>query len=178
MDISAYVGSDNYVGGQLAGSFILEKLSGGETNIVFFEGVVDQETAQQRKAGFFNILNGQNITLVAEFVADWNKEKAFEAMNIYLAKGEDFNAIFASNDQMALGVIESLERNGINPEDKIIVGFDAIPEAIEAINTGKLNATIRQKPGEMGRIAMQLAIDLINGKRVSRNHPIKVEIIK
>jgi len=177
VSIAAYVGSNNYNGGQLAADYILRKSRNQNPRIVFLEGVPDQETAQQRKQGFLDVLSTRHISPVDNLVADWNKQKAFDMMNVLLARNLQFDAIFASNDQMALGAIEALERNRINPAEKIIVGFDAIPEAIKAIKDMRLTATVRQKPRDMGFLAMQIALSIVHKKPYANNNPIPVEMI-
>jgi ribose transport system substrate-binding protein len=174
---AAYIGSDNYRGGQLAAEYILQKINNPSARIIFFEGVPDQETAQQRKKGFLDALASRNITPSESHVGDWNKERAYNLMSNLIARRTSFDAIFASNDQMALGAIEAIERNRISPSTKVIVGFDAIPEAITAINNRRLTATVRQRPRDMGMMAMQIAVAIIEKKPFEKNNPIPVEIV-
>ncbi len=175
--ITSFVGSDNYAGGQIAARYILDNSEKAKPRIVFFEGVSYQETAQQRKSGFMSTLGKDNMEPVVSIVANWDRRQAYEKMNNFLAQELQFDAIFASNDEMALGAIEAMEENGIDLGDKIVVGFDAVPDALEAINLGRLSATVRQKPREMGRRAVRIALDALENKDIKENHSIDVEIV-
>ena len=87
----------------------------------------------------------------------------------------DFQGVYGANDEMILGAVEAMEAHGIKASTVITVGYDAIPDALEYIRQGKLNATIEQFPGEQARKALRFLVDNIRG---GKNPPSKEIYIK
>jgi len=81
-----------------------------------------------------------------------------------------------SNDLMALGAIEAIAASG-RTGSIVVVGFDAIDEAKDAIRRGQMDATIAQYPVEMGRVAIESAVTVLNGGQVPEFVPVKIELI-
>lgn len=155
--------SDNAKGGELAADLIASKLvkKEGDYTILMLEGAVASDTARQRRAGFDAriqiIKQERKLTLTIVYrVANWRREEAFTVTSSLLGT-ISIDAIFAANDEMALGAVRAYELAGksIPP----IVGFDAIPEAMTAIRSGKLVGTIAQDPRAMGERAATLLTD-------------------
>ena len=94
--------------------------------------------------------------------------------NIIQSKG-DIDAVFAQNDEMALGAQKALE--AANMKDVLIVGFDATDDAVDAVKQGKMAATVAQKPDLMGATAVETAIKIINGEAVEKSIPVEVELV-
>ena len=86
-------------------------------------------------------------------------------MENLLQSNLDFKAVYAANDEMALGAAEAIEARGIDPSTIITVGYDAIPDALAYIKAGKLNATVEQFPGEQARKALRILVDYIKTKK-------------
>jgi ribose transport system substrate-binding protein len=176
--VASYIGSDNFDGGKLAGQFIIEKL-GGKGKVAILEGVSGNDAAIKRKAGFLEALKSSpGITIVTSQVANWNREQAFTIFQNILKSNPDLNAVFACNDEMALGAYASLEQSKISKDKIVIVGFDAVKEAIDAVNAGKLDATIAQQPILMGENGLQLALDVLAGKQVQASNSTELKVIK
>jgi ribose transport system substrate-binding protein len=109
-------------------------------------------------------------------VAHFDQTKARDFVKDLLKKGEKFDAVFAHNDAMILGAIEAFESEAAKPS--VFVGFDAVPEALDAIKQKKLTATVAQKPEDMGRIAVQNAVKALRGEEISKNTLVDLELIK
>jgi ribose transport system substrate-binding protein len=151
--------SDNQQGGRLAAKFLLERLelaapAKSTLSILVLEGAVSSDTAHQRRNGFLDEVrksdSRQKIRIESR-VADWRRDQALTIVSSYLHTEQIPDAIFAANDQMALGAVRAYEVS--NRRRPLIVGFDAIPEAIAAIKSGRLDATVAQDAVEMGRRA-------------------------
>ena len=142
------------------------------------EGVSGNDAAINRKAGFEKeISNFPDIEIVTSQVANWNREQAFKLFQNILQANQNLNALFACNDEMALGASAALEQSGIPKNKIIIVGFDAIDEAKKAVNDGRIDATIAQQPSLMGKEAVNLSIKTLNGEEISFNNSTNLKVI-
>ena len=93
--------------------------------------------------------------------------------NILQANG-DIKAVFAANDEMALGAVEAISGAG---KDIMVVGFDATDDAIEAIKAGRMAGTIAQQPALIGSTAVENAVKLIGGEGIAKTIPVEVTLI-
>jgi ribose transport system substrate-binding protein len=176
--ISTYIGSDNFDGGKLAGQYVIEKL-GGKGKVAILEGVSGNDAAIKRKAGFLEALkSAPGVNVVSSQVANWNREQAFTIFQNILKSNPTLNAVFACNDEMALGASAALIQSKMPKSKMIIVGFDAVKEAIDAVNSDKIDATIAQQPNLMGEQGLQLVLDVIGKKSVDKSYSTELKIIK
>ena len=154
----AHVGADNVRGGEKQGEFLLTLLpSGGK--VIELEGQVGASPAIDRDAGFKKALEGHSeIDIVFDQTAGFARDQALTVTEQALQAHPDVNAIVAANDDMAFGASEAAQGAGI---DVPIIGFDALPEALQAIQDGTLTATIEQWPGKQTSGAMQILVDYI-----------------
>jgi ribose transport system substrate-binding protein len=173
--IVSFIGSDNFRGGQLAGKFIGDRLN-GKGSVAILEGVSGVEAGIQRKAGFLDAIKQYpNIKVVASQPADWDREKGLNVTQSILTANPRLDAIFACNDEMALGAVRASKTgNGNKP---VIVGFDAINDALAAVRSGEMAATVAQLPAEVGRIGVATAIEKLQGKNVPTLVPTEVKLI-
>ncbi|MFC1565432.1 substrate-binding domain-containing protein [Candidatus Neomarinimicrobiota bacterium] len=174
--ITGFIGSDNVDGGRIAGRFIIERL-GGTGRVAVLEGIPGHETGDARLKGFHEALADQpGITLVSTQTANWERDQGYNVFQNILQSHSDIQALFACNDMMALGAVEAIAAMG--KTDKIIVvGFDAIADARQAITEGLMSASIAQHPYEMGKVALEKAWELLQGKSVPSEIPVKIELI-
>ena len=93
--------------------------------------------------------------------------------NILQAQPE-IDAVFAHNDEMALGALKAIEASGKNI---IVVGFDATDDAVNAVKQGKMGATVAQKPAEIGATGVEVADKIIKKEQVPENVPVALELI-
>ena len=175
--VQCHVASDNLAGGRLAGEFIVERLNGKGT-VLELEGIPGTSAAHERGKGFNELLRQHpGITISAREVADFDREKAREIMGRLLEKGLVVDAVFAHNDAMILGVLDALDEfQGEKPS--VLVGFDAIDEAVAAVKEKVLTATIAQQPEAMGQQAVQAAVRSFRGETLPELIFVDLELVR
>lgn len=158
--VVCHIASDNVAGGRMAGEFVA-KLLGGKGKVVELEGIVGTSAARDRGKGFEEaIAKYPGIKLVAKQTANFNRAEGLIVMENILQAHPDIDAVFAQNDEMALGAIEAIKAAGLL--GKIyVVGFDAIDDAVEAVKKGEMAATIAQQPYKMGELAVLKAFEYL-----------------
>lgn len=149
-DVKALVASDNVKGGKMAAEFI-EKIVGKGAKVVELEGVAGASATRERGKGFHEVAD-QNLKVIAKQTADFDRTKGLNVMENLLQANPDVQAVFAHNDEMALGAIEAIKSSG---KDIPVVGFDGNDDAMKSIKEGKLTATVAQQPEWIGQLAVQ-----------------------
>ena len=173
--IISHITSDNLAGGKMAGRLIVKKLK-RRGKILEFEGIPGTSAARDRGKGFNSILENVKGMEVVRVEAGFDREKARILMNSFLEKGEKFDAIFAHNDNMILGVIDAYEKSGaLKP---FLIGFDGIPDALEMINKKILDATIAQDPRAMGRISAENVMKHFRKRKLSSVAYVELKLIQ
>lgn len=172
-DVIAHVASDNIAGGKMAGEYIIEKL-GGKGNVVELEGIAGTSAARERGEGFNTSIGGTELGVVAKQTADFNRAKGLEVMENILQAQPDIQAVFAHNDEMALGALEAVKASG---RDIIIVGFDATDDAIESVASGELAATVAQQPKLIGELGIETALEVLKGETVDASIPVALQLV-
>jgi ribose transport system substrate-binding protein len=173
-NVLVHVGADNVEGGRVAARYLIAKL-GGKGNVIELEGTPGASPAIDRKKGFEQELAGSNIKILASQTAEFQRAKGQSVMENLIQAYSDFEGVYAANDEMILGAVEAMEAHGIDASTVVTVGYDAIPDALEYIKQGKLNATIEQFPGEQARRALRFLVENI---RDGKNPPSKEIYIK
>lgn len=174
-NVATHIASDNVAGGKMAGEFLLEQLKNGG-NIVELEGIPGSSAARERGEGFHQVIDkASNVKVVAKQAADFDRAKGLSVMENILQSHKDIQAVFAHNDEMALGALEALEAHGM--KDVIVVGFDATEDAVKAVKEGKMAATVAQKPELIGENAVKTALKVLNGEKVDKFIPIPLELV-
>ena len=158
-NVIAQIASDNVFGGRLQARF-LAKAIGAKGNVVELEGIPGASAAIDRKAGFEEELAevAPDIKIIASQEAGFDQAKGLQVMqNIIQANPGKIDAVVAANDSMALGAIQAIQQAGAKRPDGsriIVVGFDAIDQALEQIRKGTMDATIAQQPALMGQLGV------------------------
>ena len=150
---------DNRLGGRLATDHLLEN---GYRRIGIITGPIDWWEAQERERGWQESMRNVGSYDIDNLIAhgDWTAPSGERGLQTLLAKSPDIEAVFACNDQMALGALKEARNYGLNvPQDFGIVGFDDIPEA--AYFYPPLT-TIRQNAIELGELAVEQLCKFIN----------------
>ena len=174
-EYAAFIISDNREGGRMAGRYIAEKL-GGKGKVVHIQCQLGARNAQMRGEGFEEIMKQKGIAIAAKQPADSRRDLGMTVMENILQANPDVNAVFAQNDEMALGALRAIETSG--KKGKIlIVGFDGNDDALKAVQDGGMAATIGQQPEEMGRIALQTALKVIKHEPVKKEIFVPVKLI-
>lgn len=173
-EVVAHIASDNAEGGKMAGEFVVKQL-GGEGNIVELEGIAGSSAARDRGQGFSEGIKNSSLNVVSKQTADFDRTKGLSVMENILQGNKDIKAVFAQNDEMALGAQKALEDAGLN--DVIVVGFDATADAVTAVNEGKMAATIAQQPDLIGSLGIETADKVIKGESVDAFIPVELQLI-
>ncbi len=174
--IAAFIGSDNVEGGRIAGEYIVKKL-GGQGKVAVLEGIPGHETGDARLKGFHQAVDHESgIEIVVSQTANWERDQGFNVFQNILQSNPEVQALFACNDMMALGAIEAIAAARKSGEI-IVVGFDAVEDARESIQKGEMEGSIAQYPSAMGKLAVETAVDIINGQTVSEFISTKIELI-
>ncbi len=164
-EIVSHIASDNVAGGRMAAEFLCQAI-GGKGNVVELQGIAGTSAARDRGQGFNEWMkaNCPGATIVAQQTADFNRAKGLQVFENILQAQPEIAGVFAHNDEMVLGAIQAAEaakRTGI-----VFVGFDAIDDAVKAVEEGKLAATVAQQPAEMGRLGVVMAVKHLKGEKV------------
>src|SRR5699024_5675193 len=106
-----------------------------------------------------------DIEVVANQTADFDRTEGLSVMENIIQSSSDIDAVFAHNDEMALGALEALDAQGMM-DDVIVVGFDATDDAVASVEDGELAATIAQQPKLIGEYGIEAATDILNDEEM------------
>jgi ribose transport system substrate-binding protein len=163
----SYVGADNRHAGKLAGEYIA-KLLGGKGKVAVIRGILGVATHEDRLAGFKDGIAGSpGIKLVAVQPANSERALGMSVMENLLTSDPDLRAIFATNDQMALGAVEAIAARNLTGK-VFVVGVDATAEAVHAIEAGRMAADVAMNPEVLGKKSVEAAIQAAKGQPVER----------
>ena len=167
----AIVISDNQGGGEQAAEFMAEQIAAnGSTSkkVVSITCEPSAVYAARRNEGFEAAIETAGYEVVTSLSGNSKAEEAYTIMQDALAANPDVAGVFACNDPMAVAAANAITDSGRNPvSDIVTVGFNGDPEAITAITSGGLSATIAQDPTAMGARTVELATDALNGDDIS-----------
>jgi simple sugar transport system substrate-binding protein len=166
---SAFIGSDFVEEGQRACTE-MARLLNNQGNIVELDGTIGSAPMIDRRNGFQECLQAYpGMRVIAQQSGDFIRARGKEVMQTFLKTyGRQINALFAQNDDMALGAVEAIEEYGLKPGTDIkIVSVDAVRGAFEAMIAGKLNVTIECNP-LLGPQFFETALKLANGEPVEK----------
>ena len=172
VDIACQIASDNVLGAELATQYIVDTLGEG-VKVAELEGIPGASAAIDRSAGFHNIADTK-LDVVAKQTANFDRTQGMSVMENILQANGDIQAVFAANDEMALGAVEAISGAG---KKVMVMGFDATDDAIEAIKAGKMAGTIAQQPALIGSTAVENAVTLIGGTSIAKSIPVEVTLV-
>ena len=172
-EIVSHIASDNIAGGELAGQFIAQQL-GKNAKVIQLEGIAGTSAARERGEGFSNAVTANNFELLSSQPADFDRSKGLNVMENMLAANGDVQAVFAQNDEMALGALRAIEAAG---KDIMVIGFDGTDEGIAAVRRQQLSATVAQQPELLGATAIMTADSILKGQVVEKSIPVALKII-
>ena len=170
-EVAQFIASDNVEGGKMAGQFVLEKLGKG-AKVAELEGVPGASATRERGKGF-HLIADSDLSVVTKQTANFNRAEGLNVVQNMLQANPDIKAIFAHNDEMALGAIEA-----IGDKDILVVGFDGNEDAIKSIQDKKLDATIAQQPKLMGEEAVKSIQKLKSGTKVEKEMKVSLKLEK
>lgn len=163
-DVLTTVASDNVEAGKMAAEYIIKEL-GKDAKTFELSGVPGASATVDRGNGFNKVAKDQ-LDILSSQSANFDRAKALNTAQNMIQGHKDVQAIFAQNDEMAMGAAQAAKAAGL--ENVLIVGIDGQPDAHDSINKGAMSATIAQQPAKMGEIAIQAAIDHYQGKKIEK----------
>jgi ribose transport system substrate-binding protein len=176
-DYVTFIGSDFVQQGMQAAQW-LAKATGGNAKIIELEGTTGADPAIDRKKGFDDFIAGSfrgtptaegaqsGMTILASQTGDFQRDKGRQVMETLLQAHPDVTAVYAHNDEMAIGAITALEAAGRKPgQDVTLVSIDGENAALDAIIEGKLGASVESSPF-FGPIAYETMMKYINGEDI------------
>ncbi|NLX08743.1 MAG: D-ribose ABC transporter substrate-binding protein [Chloroflexi bacterium] len=175
-EIVSHVASDNFAGGEMAGDHLAERL-GRQGKVVELQGIPGTSAAEARGAGFNEAIAAYpDIEVIVQQTANFDRAEGQEVFAAILEEQPEIDGVFAHNDEMILGALEAA-REAERADDIVFIGFDAVEDAVTAVENGDLAATIAQQPAEMGRLGMEAAVDYLNGEEVAESIPVDLALI-
>jgi len=173
------VSSDFVYEGRLAAAWLAQATAGRTCKIVELEGTVGSSAARDRQIGFNDIIRlFPDMQIIVSQSGDFVRENGKKIMESIL-KTEDPNeicAVWAHNDDMAIGAIQAIKDSGMRPgKDILVVSVDAIPDIFKAMMDGEANATIELSP-YLGGPAFDAITDYLNGKQIPKWIPVNGKI--
>lgn len=151
------IGSDNVAAGAQGAEWLVSKLGADASGpVLVIEGLSGNITGQKRASGFADKLKelAPGLNVVASLPGDWDRGKAANITNDILTANPDLVAIFAANDGMALGAVETVYAAG-KGDQVIVIGVDGNSDAVKSIKDGRLNASVAQLPYLVGKQAVE-----------------------
>ena len=163
-ECECFVGIDDREVGELLAKMVAEELGGkGTVNVVM--GLQGHPANEYRVEGVESVLaEYPDITIGAMNAADWDRNKAMNIAEDWLASGDDIDAILSLNDEMAVSVMNAFESAG--KDELVIVGADGIDEVLRLIEEGRMYGTVYQDGNSEGRCALNAAVALALGEEV------------
>lgn len=170
--VACFIASDNVKAGQMAAEFLAQKL-GNKGNIVELQGTPGASATNDRGKGFTDfIATMPDMKIVASQSANFDRQKGLDVMQNIMQSTPEFDAVFAHNDEMALGAIKALAGKNV-----LVVGIDGGADAQKAVQDGTMAATIAQQPDLMGSLAVQNAVKMTNNETVPTSIPVDLKLI-
>lgn len=173
-EVVSHIASDNVAGGKMAGDLIVEAL-GGAGKIVELQGVPGTSAARDRGTGFHEAVDPvDGLEVVASQPANFDRTQGLNVMENILQAQPEVDAVFAHNDEMALGAIKAIQASG---RDIIVVGFDGTADGVAAVKDGSMLATIAQQAGKIGEVGVEIAAKIASGEDVPEYSPVPLQAV-
>jgi ribose transport system substrate-binding protein len=172
-EVVTHIASDNIAGGKMAGEFIAEQL-GNVGNVVELEGIAGTSAARDRGQGFNEAIGTTDIVVVSKQTANFDRTQGLTVMENILEAQPEINAVFAHNDEMALGAFEAVRVSG---REILVVGFDANDDAVKSVEAGEMAATVAQQPGLIGSLGVENAAKVLDGETIGEYIPVELKLI-
>ena len=172
-EVVSHIASDNVAGGKMAGDFIAQKLADG-AKVIQLEGIAGTSAARERGEGFKQAIEAHKFDVLASQPADFDRTKGLNVTENLLASKGNVQAIFAQNDEMALGALRTIKSANKNV---LVVGFDGTDDGVKAVKSGKMAATIAQQPERIGELGVITADKVLKGEKVDAKIPVELKVI-
>lgn len=165
---------DNKEAGRLYADQLLKDLD-GKGKVAILEGIAGSSSAIEREEGFVDALKGSEVEVVTSLTANYSREEGATVTEDILQSNPELDAIYAHNDEMALGAVRAVAAAGRSAEIKIY-GIDATDDALVAVENGEMAATVQQQPDLQIETALENAIKYLGGETLEPlvNIPLKL----
>ena len=174
-DNQAFVASNEIESGTLEAFEICKILraqgKAGGARAYMLMGELSNQAAVQRSKDVHDVIGMDMckfITLIDEQTANWSRDEAQDLMTNWLSAGEPFDAVFANNDEMAIGAIQAMKAAGLDMSVIVVGGVDATQDALAAMAAGDLDVTVFQDAAGQGAGALDAALRLADGQSVDQ----------
>ena len=162
------VASDQVKEGHVAGDWLVKTVADKDCKVVELQGTVGSSPAINRKKGFEDALAGHaNLSIIRSQTGDFTRAKGKEVMEGFLKAedgGKGICAVYAHNDDMAVGAIQAIKDAGLKPgSDILVVSIDGVPDIFQAMVAGEANATVELTPNMAGPAFAALDAYLTDG---------------
>jgi inositol transport system substrate-binding protein len=168
---TAFVGSNDVEAGEIMGNYIAERLGGvgsATGKVLQLEGDIGNSAQIDRDKGLKNtIYKEKGVKVLESLSGKWLREEAMRITEDWLQKYPEISAIAAENDNMAMGALNAVINAG-RKDEIVIVGVDAIEDALISIKKGKLDATVRQDGQGQGSGSIDVAFEIASGAAYDR----------
>lgn len=166
---------DNKEAGRLDAEQMIKDLD-GKGKVAILEGTPGASSTLEREEGFTEALEGTEIEVVTSLTANYSREEGATVTEDILQANPELDAIYAHNDEMALGAVRSVAAAGRSEEIKIY-GIDAIDDALAAVESGEMAATVQQQPDLQIQTALENALKYLNGETLEERVNIPLKLI-
>jgi inositol transport system substrate-binding protein len=174
---TAFVGSRDEESARLAMEYIAKRL-GGAGNVLMMQGFMGQAAQLKRDAGAREVLSkNPGLKLLTEQTAEWDRAKAMTLMENWIQSyGPNVNAVFAQNDEMAMGALSALEQAKLKHR-VVVVGIDSIRDALQSVKDGRLDATVFQDARGQASAALETALAIVRKQPYEKQKYIPFQLV-
>ncbi|WP_210494739.1 substrate-binding domain-containing protein [Patulibacter sp. SYSU D01012] len=166
---TAHVGRDNVAMGRLVGEQAKKDLGAAGGKIVELQGDAGGDVMRDRRDGFEGVFQGDaKVKVVRGPYSEYIRANAIKAMQDLLQANKDLKAVYAHNDDMALGAVKVLKDNGLEGKVKVY-GIDGLMEAVKQIPSGHYQATALNDPATLGKLALDTLLKKLDGQDVPKD---------
>jgi putative xylitol transport system substrate-binding protein len=173
-NLTAYIGSNDVLAGELVAQSVVTRM-GGKGNVVILEGPIGQSAQIQRRQGIMNVLaKNKGIKVIEQKTANWSRAEALTLTENWLtAHPGQIGGIIGQNDEMALGAIEALKSQNLDPKKIPVAGVDGVTDAILSVKKGDMASVLQD-----ARAQSQGALDLVLRQVIGASYQPKSDIWK
>jgi ribose transport system substrate-binding protein len=143
--------------------------------VLELQGVPGTSAARDRGKGFDDEAQKDGLKIIAQQPANFDRAQGLSVTENLLQAHPDANAIFAQNDEMALGALRALDSG--KHGNITVVAFDGTPDGIKAVKDGKMAATVAQQPSEIGRLGVETAQKLLSNQSVDKSVAVPLKLV-
>lgn len=180
----AYVGSKEIDSGRLGAEAACEILKkngkASDAQAYILMGDLAHQASRDRTSSVKETLAAgdcKGVTIADEQSAAWTRTNAMDLTTNWITAGRPIDAVFANNDEMAIGAIQALKAAGVSMDSVVVVGIDATQDALAAMANGDLDVTVFQNAKGQSAGAMDAAVALARGHSIDKQVMVPFELV-